>query len=94
MNNKITNALLTCLLLLQYIIEDIVPLKVEDLVDEEGAICVPTAPWKPNAVVDGRLATGQNPQSSLEAAQRALDVLRSLGPVFSPAGNENKPWGT
>jgi hypothetical protein len=48
---------------------------------------------KPNAVVDGRLVTGQNPQSSLEIAQRVLDVLRSLGSKFSAPENVNKPWG-
>ncbi len=28
---------------------------------------------KPNAVVDGRLVTGQNPQSSLEVIKRIID---------------------
>lgn len=74
-------------------LQGVIPVQIEDLVDDEGAICVPSKPWTPNAVVDGRLATGQNPQSSVEACQRALDILRSLGGQFSPILNENKPWG-
>ena len=50
-------------------------------------------PSAPNAVVDGRLVTAQNMNSSLEIAQRVLDVLRSLGSTFSPPENVNKPWG-
>ena len=69
------------------------PVLTESLVDAAGAICVPGPPWKPNAVVDGKLVTGQNPQSALEVARRVLDVMRSLGDKFSPAGNANKPWG-
>ena len=74
-------------------LQGVLPRQCEDLVDSAGAICVPQAPWKPNAVVDGRLASGQNPASSLEATQRCLDILRSLGAKFSPLKNENKPWG-
>lgn len=74
-------------------LQGVIPAQIEDMVDAESAICVPSKPWAPNAVVDGRLATGQNPQSSGEAAMRALDILRSLGPNFSPVENENKPWG-
>ena len=74
-------------------LQGVIPRQCEDLVDAAGAICVPQAPWKPNAVVDGRLATGQNPASSLEVTQRCLDILRSLGAKFSPPNNENKPWG-
>jgi len=47
-------------------LEKVVPLLVEDSLDNTGAICVPSPPWHPNAVVDGRLVTGQNQQSSLE----------------------------
>ena len=72
----------------------ILPFSLESMVEKEGAVCVPGPPWNPKAVVDGRLATGQNPHSSLETAQRALDILRSLGPSFSPPQNENKPWGS
>ena len=43
--------------------------------------------------MDFRLVTGQNPQSSLDTAHRVLDVLRSLGPNYSPPENANKPWG-
>lgn len=70
-----------------------VRMKVEDCMDQAGAVCAPRAPFKPNAVVDGRLVTAQNPQSSLEVAQRVLDVLRSLGPEHNSSLNVNKPWG-
>lgn len=75
-------------------LEKVLPFLLESEMDDVGAVCVPRLPWQPNAVVDGRLVTGQNPQSSLEVALRALDVLRSLGARFSPPENENKPWGT
>lgn len=71
----------------------VVRMSVEDCMDGAGAVCAPRAPWRPNAVVDGRLVTGQNPQSSLEVAQRVLDVLRSLGDKFNSPLNVNKPWG-
>jgi len=74
-------------------LSSVLPLLTETAVDLAGAICVPCVPWKPNAVVDGRLVTAQNPQSSLQCAQRALDVLRSLGPIYSPVENANRPWG-
>jgi putative intracellular protease/amidase len=69
------------------------PATTEALVDAAGAICVPAEPWKPHVVVDGRLVTGQNPQSSSETALRMLDVLRSLGEGFNAPLNINKPWG-
>jgi putative intracellular protease/amidase len=49
-------------------LEERLRLLTETKMDECGAVCVPRAPWKPNAVVDGRLVTGQNPQSSLEVS--------------------------
>lgn len=70
------------------------PVRTEDKVDEAGAICVPAAPWKANVVVDARLVTGQNPNSSQEMAFRMLDVLRTLGKDFNAPENINKPWGT
>jgi hypothetical protein len=48
---------------------------------------------KAHAVVDGRIVTAQNPQSSLDATHRVLDVLRSLGPEFNAPENINKKWG-
>lgn len=70
------------------------PITVESCLDQRGALLVKAAPFSPKACVDARLATGQNPQSSTETAERVLDVLRSLGNTFSPAGNVNKPWGS
>lgn len=70
-----------------------VKLSVEDALDATGAVCAPRAPFRPNAVVDGRVVTGQNPQTSTELAQRVLDVLRTLGDKFNAPDNVNKPWG-
>jgi putative intracellular protease/amidase len=70
-----------------------IKLSVEDALDATGAVCAPRAPFRPNAVVDGRVVTGQNPQTSVELAQRVLDVLRTLGDKFNAPNNVNKPWG-
>ena len=40
-----------------------VPFDLEGALREEGAEFEATDPWQPKAVVDGRLITGQNPQS-------------------------------
>jgi putative intracellular protease/amidase len=69
------------------------PVLTEDVMDCCGAIHVPSPPWKAHAVVDGRLVTGQNPNSSTELAQRMLDVLRTKGTAYSAPQNVNKPWG-
>ncbi|KAJ1433324.1 class I glutamine amidotransferase-like protein [Ochromonadaceae sp. CCMP2298] len=73
---------------------DTLPVLTEDVMDEMGAVHVPSPPWKPHAVVDGRLVTGQNPDSSKEVAQRMLDVLRTKGSAYSAPQNVNKPWGS
>ena len=71
-----------------------VPILVEDSLDNRGCFIVKGAPFTPKACVDGRIMTAQNPQSSKEAAERTLDILRSLGPNYSTENNVNKPWGT
>jgi len=70
-----------------------VPILTEDVMDDVGAVHVPSRPWDAHAVVDGRIVTGQNPNSSTELAQRMLDVLRPLGDRYSAPQNVNKPWG-
>jgi putative intracellular protease/amidase len=41
-----------------------VPFDLEAALREEGALYEATDPWQPKLVVDGRLITGQNPQSA------------------------------
>ena len=41
-----------------------VPFDLEAALREEGALYESTDPWQPKLVVDGRLITGQNPQSA------------------------------
>ena len=42
---------------------------------ELGAEIVGGEPWSENAVADGKLITGQNPQSSVAAAKLCLEAL-------------------
>jgi len=51
-----------------------VPFLLEAKVKEQGAIYVPGDPWSETAVLDGRLATGQNPQSSVKTAKLCLEA--------------------
>lgn len=52
-----------------------VPFLLETKLKELGAVHVPAEPWTSNAVRDGRLVTGQNPQSSAAAAALVLELL-------------------
>ncbi len=51
------------------------PFLLESRLREQGAEFVPAADWADNIVVDGRLVTGQNPQSSGSAADAVLELL-------------------
>lgn len=54
---------------------DVVPFLMEDKLKERGGIYEKSAPWQPHVTVDGRLITGQNPQSAKgvgEAMKKAL----------------------
>jgi putative intracellular protease/amidase len=53
----------------------VVPFLVEDELMRLGATFEKVANWKPHAVVDGRLLTGQNPASSTLAAQELLKLV-------------------
>jgi putative intracellular protease/amidase/predicted enzyme related to lactoylglutathione lyase len=53
----------------------VVPFLVEDELMRLGAIFEKKADWKPFAVTDGRLITGQNPASSTSAAQALLKLV-------------------
>ncbi|MFV3076869.1 type 1 glutamine amidotransferase domain-containing protein [Niveispirillum fermenti] len=52
-----------------------VPFLLESRLTELGAIHHPAADWASNAIRDGRLVTGQNPQSSAAAAELVLGLL-------------------
>ncbi|WP_445680709.1 type 1 glutamine amidotransferase domain-containing protein [Radicibacter daui] len=52
-----------------------VPFLLETRLKELGAIHHPAADWASHAIKDGRLVTGQNPQSSAAAAALILGLL-------------------
>lgn len=52
-----------------------VPFLLEKKMRELGAIVTAGAPWSTSAVADGKLVTGQNPQSSVAAAKLALQAV-------------------
>mmetsp|Transcript_10819 Transcript_10819/g.33172 ORF Transcript_10819/g.33172 Transcript_10819/m.33172 type:complete len:232 (-) Transcript_10819:1332-2027(-) len=58
-------------------LKDKVPFLLEDKLKELGANFVAKDPWSSHVEVDGRLVTGQNPQSSKECAQKALEAVSS-----------------
>lgn len=51
------------------------PFLLETRLRELGARFVPEENWKDHVVVDGRLVTGQNPQSSASAARAVMRLL-------------------
>jgi len=56
---------------------DIVPFLVEDMLKENGAEYSKVENWKPYAVKDGLLITGQNPASSELVAEKLLAELKN-----------------
>jgi len=53
----------------------VVPFLIEDELRRLGGNYSSAADWNPHVVVDGKLITGQNPASSVPAAQRLLEML-------------------
>jgi len=53
----------------------VVPFLVEDELKRLGAKFEKLASWQPFSITDGRLVTGQNPASSISAAQSLLKLL-------------------
>lgn len=51
------------------------PFLLESRLRDQGAEIVPAADWADNIVVDGKLVTGQNPQSSGSAADAVIELL-------------------
>lgn len=56
---------------------DVVPVKVEDELKRLGGHYARAAEWASHVEVDGRLVTGQNPASSVAAAQALIDQLKT-----------------
>ncbi|WP_127499983.1 type 1 glutamine amidotransferase domain-containing protein [Actinoplanes solisilvae] len=54
---------------------DVVPFALETRLRELGADHRPAADWQPQVVRDGRLVTGQNPQSAPGVAKAMLEAL-------------------
>ncbi|MCH5240059.1 MAG: type 1 glutamine amidotransferase domain-containing protein [Muribaculaceae bacterium] len=52
-----------------------VPFLLQTALQEEGGIFDGAAPWTDHVVVDGRLITGQNPQSALSVGKAILQCL-------------------
>ena len=53
-----------------------VPFDLETALREEGALFEATDPWQPKVVVDGRLITGQNPQSGASIGEALAEALK------------------
>ena len=54
---------------------EVVPFKVEDMLEKNGGQYSKTDDWQSHVVADGNLVTGQNPASSKEVAERLLGLL-------------------
>lgn len=55
---------------------DVVPFLVEDMLKANGGHYSKKADWQSYAITDGHLVTGQNPASSVAAAEAVLTLLR------------------
>jgi len=56
-------------------LHEVVPFLLEKKFKEQGALYEKAADWNSKVVVDGKLVTGQNPQSSTECAKAVLEIL-------------------
>jgi hypothetical protein len=64
-----------------------VPFLLESRLRELGANFQAAADWQPHVMVDGRLVTGQNPQSSADVAKAALQAIKQA----AAAGQQQLP---
>jgi putative intracellular protease/amidase len=53
------------------------PFSIEDRIKEEGALYTKGGDWSSHVVTDGKLITGQNPQSSEGVAKAVLEALKA-----------------
>lgn len=58
-------------------LDQLMPFLLESRLRELGAEYIPAPMWSSHVVVDGKLITGQNPQSSAATAQAVIDALDS-----------------
>jgi len=58
-------------------LSETVPFMLQDRLTERGGIQVPADPWQTNAVIDGRLVTGQNPQSAHKVGELSVEALKA-----------------
>lgn len=64
-------------------VDDVVPFLLADAMIEQGGRYTAGADFTEHIVTDGRLITGQNPQSAQAAARALIDVLQGRVPVGS-----------
>ena len=57
---------------------DVVPYMLESKLVAQGATSVSKEPWQDSAVADGRLITGQNPQSATSLGELVVQELQNL----------------
>lgn len=55
---------------------EVMPYSLEDQLKQRGAIFQAAADWQTNVVVDGRLITGQNPQSAADVGKALVKALQ------------------
>ncbi len=58
-------------------LDEVVPFLLQSRLAELGAEFVTSPNWNDNVVVDGKLITGQNPQSSASAAKALLQAMEN-----------------
>ena len=59
-------------------LHNVVPFSLADTLEARGATHIPGPNFTEQVVVDGRLVTGQNPQSAAGVARETIEVLASL----------------
>lgn len=58
---------------------DAMPFLLQDRLAELGASFVPSPMWSDHIVIDGKLVTGQNPQSAVSTARAVVSLLEGQG---------------
>lgn len=59
-------------------LDSVVPFLLQSKLDELGAEFVTSPNWSDNVVIDGKLITGQNPQSSASTAKALMNALENI----------------
>ena len=54
------------------------PFPLQTRLSEHGGEFIEGSPWSTNVVVDGRLITGQNPQSATLMAEEVVKAIKAL----------------